>query len=370
MKKPTLLLFLILCALLLTACEMALATPPRTPGVNVVATCKLNLRVYVRQGPDVNDTVTGQVAFGSDTWANFDGDLVEESGSSHPISFYFDGKAIHFILDVDQGRIFGVGMMQSNRDDCSGEGGGTLSGPALGDMGDWRGQWVAGERPTPRPYVPQTSQPGAESSFSLSIELCIFLPLAVLVLGIAIWFSRVMTPFKKARLPKGKASNATLHKIDLDARPKDGAGVAPLAEYLATYTTDDKLFDLSFEIEKSSNYLGDCGLTVAKTTGTPSNQATALEIWLFDARSSQTLSKIVMSEFCYSQETLRAELEKKGQTMPIHLEEIVTLETSELIAKARIEQVEYDVIDPHPKNAFKTVVIKIRVWSKKDAPSA
>jgi hypothetical protein len=194
--------------------------------------------------------------------------------------------------------------------------------------------------------------------------------IAGLGLILVVLLSWLLMPFKKARWPKGKASNSTLHRTDLGARPKAGAGAEPLAEYLATYTADDKLFDLSFQIEKSADYLGECGLSVAKTTGTPSNQATALEIWLFDARSSQTLSKILMSEFCYSQETLREELEKKGQTMPIRLEEIVTLETSELIAKARIEQVEYEVNDPHPKNAFKTVVIKIRVWRKKDAPSA
>ena len=179
--------------------------------------------------------------------------------------------------------------------------------------------------------------------------------------GLAIWSSGILRPFK-SRLAKSKHSSAALQKTRPDTRQRTGKDGEPLAEYTATYSAEDTLFDLSFEIEKSTNYLGECGVTVAQKPGTDPTQATALEIWLFDARDTQTVSKILMSDFCYNDERLRSELEIKGQGLLIHPGKMIELETGELRAETSVLQVEYEIDAAIPKGVFKRVVIRITVW--------
>jgi hypothetical protein len=346
MNKITRSLLLIACVFLLASCKL-----PDSTSTSSTA-CKLNLQVYVHQGPNADYTISGQVALGSASWSNFEGNFVEENGSSHHISLNFDGQAVHFILDVDKGPIYGVGAMENSLDICSGNGGGTLSGPALGDMGDWRGGWLRETGPVPQ------EQP---RSNPLTIYLCTGISIVILAI-LAVAYFKLFTPFKKTSSPQSKAASSALQKTVQDVSAAAGESGTPLAEYTVTYTAEDNLFDLSFQIEKSGQYLGECGITIAKSADNLSNQAMALDVWLFDARDIQTVSKILMSDFCYRQETLRSEMEKKGQTILIQPEEMVVLLTKELRAKAKILQVEYDSTQSIPNSLFKKVVIKIEVW--------
>ncbi|MBI5954968.1 MAG: hypothetical protein HY865_25195 [Chloroflexi bacterium] len=358
MNKSVGTFLLTICIFLLTSCTRTVSLSDNSK------ICNLKLQVFVRQGPSANLAVSGQVAFGSNPWTSFKGDFVEENGLSHPISFYFDGQAVHFILDIEQGRIFGTGVMENGISTCDGNGGGTLSGPVLGDLGDWRGEWVSQANPT-MPVQPDTN----DQPISLSFLLCIYLPIAVVVLFLAIPLFRILAPykllnpFKTIRSPKNQASNVALRKLNQGIKSEPGKSGRPLAEYLVTYTADDKFFDLSFEIEKSSHYVGECGITTAKASDMNSKQAAALEIWLFDARDAQTVSKILAGDFCFRRENLRSELGQKGQVILIQPGETVTLETREIRAQANILQVEYEANSPNPQSAFKKVAIKIEVWA-------
>ncbi|PKN95216.1 MAG: hypothetical protein CVU44_00625 [Chloroflexi bacterium HGW-Chloroflexi-6] len=322
----------------------------------------------IHRESNIDYTILGQVMFGNSTRSSFEGDFIEENGASHPISFYFDGPAIHFILENAQGRIFGTGMMESSLTTCFGSGGGTLSGPAQGDLGDWRGEWVQDKKEIPEPQEEQDSLPWDTLRY-----LCNGFPFAATGLLVAYVLFRIFAAYKPQPLfSKGfsstrKTSNTSLRKVNQDPKQKAGNSGGSLVEYLATYTTDDKLFDLYFEIEKSAQYLGDCGVTVAKIPSILPGQVAALEFWLFDVHDHKTTAaKILMSDFCYNQQDLRSELEKKGSVVLTQPGEIIELTTKGLIAKAKVLQVEYDPDNPNPNSVFKKVVIKIGVWAKTD----
>jgi hypothetical protein len=349
MKKSAGIFLFFVCAFLLAACQMSY-----TPSTSTQA-CKLNLQVYVRQGINAGYTIAGQVDFGTSTWAGPVGDLVEEGGASHQVSFSNDGQAVHFIIDTDKGRIYGTGIMDSSLADCSGSGGGTLSGPVPGDLGDWRGTWES----RTVPVTPQPETPGAKVFPSTT---CITLVGFVTLIALVVVFSRLFAPLTKTRSPKGSSPSSALHRTATDGRPLPGSGDAPLAEYMATYTAEDRFFDLSFQIEEATRYLGECGITVAKTPDGLASQATALDIWLFDTHDIQTVSKVLISDFGYRLASWRSELEKKGEVIPIRPDGVVVLETRELKAMAKVLQVEYADTPLNPNSVFQRVVIKIGVW--------
>jgi len=109
----------------------------------------------------------------------FPREFVEENGLAHPSSFSFDGQAVHFMVDTEEGPIFATGIMESNLVTCSGSGGGTLSGPLVGDLGDWRGEWAATAIPTPL-VQPSPSSQNTNNSPRLSPMLfCFYSPIIV-----------------------------------------------------------------------------------------------------------------------------------------------------------------------------------------------
>lgn len=370
MKKTTLqrlirTFLLIFCSFSLASCELSVATSTPQKGVErqvSVQTCRLNLQLFVRQGTNLNYSVLGKVDFSSQrSGGSLSGHLLEESGVNHPIYFSSTGPDIHFILELEKGRVFGVGMMDNSARDCLGSGGGTLSGPVLGDLGDWRGEWVPTTISKTITEIPRTPYQEPAPSWSLpNPPSFVLILLGIFVLFIAFKFFQVIAPFKYMNARKGL--NPTLRRVEHNPGTESRVGREPVAEYQVVYTAADHVFDLSFEIEKASQYLGDFGVLVAKTLDEKLGQTVALEMWLFDMQGSQTTTKILVSDFCYHDEALRSELEKKGDAVLLQPEEIITLETSALTAKAKILQVEYEN-SPQPQRVFKTVVMKIRVWT-------
>lgn len=140
-------------------------------------------------------------------------------------------------------------------------------------------------------------------------------------------------------------------------------GEQALAEYQITYSANDQLFDLSFEINKSSRYAGDFGVLIAKTLDTKQTQATALEVWLFDARNAQTVSMILMSDYCNNQPGMRLEMEKKGKVELIRPGAELQLSTNEINVKIKILQVEYETNTVNANSVFKKVTLKIGAWN-------
>lgn len=338
------------CSFLLVSCNLNASTPTvqRQSDGRI---CQLKLRITVRQGVHANQTFAGTVDFKDS--ASISGGTLEGENSSDPITFYFDGPAMHFMLKTKQGQVFGTGLMESSPSRCTGTGGGTQSGPAEGDLGDWRGEWILttstidvdAPAPEPQSWLNYTT-----------VSIFVVVLVVTLLILASLWLLR---PYNKTgkNLPPSK-KNGPVKKSD----QKTSAGA--LVEYSTTYTQDDLHFDLSFPIENASEYLGEYGINIAKAFGVKSDHVIALEIWMFDKNGSQSASRVLMSEFAYGHDALKTEMELKGQVIPIRSGETIQMETTSLRLQASILEVEYDTSQPNPRTIFKKVAIKIGVWLK------
>lgn len=344
MKKITSASIIFILALFLTACTRAYYSP-------TIQLCRLNLEIFTEYGTNSQAHLVGQVDFGSSTSSYFQGNFIQENGATYPAIFSFDGPAVHFIITGEQGDIFGSGMMESNLYTCSGKGGGTLSGPAVGHLGDWRGEWASEEIPNPQAESTPTSTPVLDAPF---ISVSIACLLIIVIVGFVI-FLRIIKPFSHSTKPATVSMRRPSQKVT------SGLGTKPpLVEYLATYIAGDKLFDLSIDIERSERYLGECGVSTSNHIDKAPGQATGFEIWLFDPASAETVSKSLMSEYCYRFESpINA-----GQVFLIGPHIVLQLETHNLMVKAEITEIEYESGSSYPNSVIKKAVIKIEAWEK------
>lgn len=383
MKKFTQSLIVILVALISTFIFTAYGNAAPKP--KTITHCTLNLQIFVRQGHNVNYNILGQIAFKNANYVSSDwkGNFVKEDGLSFPVYVHFDGPAIYFIIDTvsaEQGRVFGTGIMDSDLDTCTGNGGGTISGPAADDLGNWRGKWtrettVISEENTPTasiidtPVVPDTSDiPQTHTyyaPFPWSTLICLAAPFGILLLFIALRFTWLQTPhYTTAKLRKRNVHNLSLQKVYNKTNAEMAGSNKPVVEYLATYTNTDKLFDITFQIEEATQYLGECGVLIAKTLDEKLTKATALEIWAFDGKNAQTTSRILMSHFCNHEEILRTEMQQKGEALLIQPGETITMQTEKLKISAKILEIEYMADTTYPRSVFKKVVMQIDVWKQ------
>lgn len=143
---------------------------------------------------------------------------------------------------------------------------------------------------------------------------------------------------------------------------------APLVQFMTTYLLGDDLYDDSFSIETSSGeFLGETGVGISETlsTGDASKKATAFEVWLFDKNDIRTVTKVVMSDYAFSNEELRAKLAPKGEAVQAQRDLKFTLETASLRIQARIVDVSYGSGGGTPPNSFMDrITVELAAWRK------
>jgi len=324
-------------------------------------TCSLKLQVFVRQGANAGLNFTGQVTVGQDSIDIRESNSNPVTSEASVISLETNGRSIQFILYTDNGNLYGSGMMENSQQICAGTGGGVLSGPTFGDLGDWRGEWIKESFTTMEERTQTTSV--------LPLWICFGTILSVILIFFASLYYRILTPYKPKttsgdrRPEKSRISTDTVKRVDRDKKTAPQGKDQALAEYQITYSADDQLFDLSFEINKSSRYIGDFGVLVAKTLDTKKTQATALEVWLFDALNAQTVSLFLLSDYCNSQPGLLTEMEQKGRLELLKPGAVFQLNTKEINVRVHVVQVDYESSDINPNSIFKKVTLKIGAWN-------
>ena len=145
------------------------------------------------------------------------------------------------------------------------------------------------------------------------------------------------------------------------AAPYWEAGQPPLGNFVTTYTLGDDNYDESFSIETPmGEFLGECGVGISETigTGTP-DKVTALEVWLFDKSDIRTVTKVLMSEYAYHDDTLRTKLAPKGELILASLGQVITLETASLQVKAEITDLAYGSGDLPPQSYFAKLTVEL-----------
>ncbi len=146
----------------------------------------------------------------------------------------------------------------------------------------------------------------------------------------------------------------------------------PMAQFMSTYLIGDDLYDDSFSIETpEGEFLGECGAGISETIGTGDpKKVTAIEVWLFDKSDIRTITKVVMSEYAYNDQALRAKLASKGEAVLAKVGETITLETQSLWVQARVVDLSYGSSEALPPNSFfERITVELAAWPKQ-APTA
>ncbi len=148
--------------------------------------------------------------------------------------------------------------------------------------------------------------------------------------------------------------------------PKPSNTPQPIGGFSTTYVRGDDSFDKSFIIENSSgDFLGECGVSVSESIGAENGMrnVTAFEIWLFDKNDTHTVTKVVMSDFAFSDDPTRAKLAVRGEPIRAELEREIKLETNSLSIHAEVADIDYNNTTP-TRGVFDRLTIDLSAWVK------
>jgi hypothetical protein len=125
----------------------------------------------------------------------------------------------------------------------------------------------------------------------------------------------------------------------------EGEGPAPLKQWSGTYNFGDDNYDEFFTIETvEGDFLGESGIQIMGVVpGSKPKQVLSFDVGLFDKTDITTLSRVIMSEYAYNDESQRGKVEANPQAEAILAEpgKRFSFETSAMRVEVEIEEVEY-----------------------------
>jgi len=200
------------------------------------------------------------------------------------------------------------------------------------------------------PQVPAVPPAAPGSIPWLGVLLCCLALLVALVLGLLI-FNRMSS--KKS------------------AKPQivwEGEGRPPLKQWRGTYTLGQDNYDEFFTIEtEDGDFMGESGIGIMDSKpGTSPKEVWSFDVGLFDKTDITTLSRVVMSDHAFNDETLRAKVEANPQAEAILAEpgKKFSFDTTALRVDAEIEEVEYG---DDEKTFFSKLTANLKVFLKEGA---
>jgi hypothetical protein len=135
----------------------------------------------------------------------------------------------------------------------------------------------------------------------------------------------------------------------------------PLGHFVTTYDLGHDTYDESFSIETPmGEFLGECGVGISETLGDGEpTKVTAFEVWLFDKSDIRTITKVLMSQYAYNDNDLRASLAPKGDAVLAELGKDIILETTSLQVEARVMDMEYGSGSVPPQSQFIKLTVEL-----------
>jgi hypothetical protein len=125
----------------------------------------------------------------------------------------------------------------------------------------------------------------------------------------------------------------------------EGEGPPPLKQWTGTYTLGQDNYEGYFVIETDEGiFLGEGGMEIFKTIpDTNPKQVVAFDVGIFDKTDITTLSRVVMSEHAYYDETIRAAIDSNPLAEAILAKPgtMFSIESKAMCVKARIEDMEH-----------------------------
>ncbi len=233
-----------------------------------------------------------------------------------------------------------------------------------------RGPSAPGVTPAP------TEQPAAGAGWlGILLPLCGVLLLLVVVVGggYLVW-RQLKKPAVKS-MPASQAAAQSARRVsestprtDLSQEPTP-TGAEPVAQFMTTYMLGDDLYDDSFSIDApSGDFLGECGVGLSETIGVGDpKKVTAFEVWLFDKNDIRTVTRVLMSEHAFRDETLRTRLAAKGEPVQAVAGQTVTMETASLVVTARVVDLAYGGGALPPNSFFERITIELAAYPRPKA---
>jgi len=201
----------------------------------------------------------------------------------------------------------------------------------------------------------------------LQVPCLVFvLVLLVLVLG-AIGFRLAMQrrAAQAGTMPTIRPARPSEAEVPLPEEWK-GVGQPPLGHFITTYKLGEDTYDESFSIETpTGEFLGECGVGISELIGKgePDN-VTAFEVWLFDKSDIRTVTKVLMSEYAFNDEQMRARLAPKGEAVLAEVGVPFTLETTGLQVQATVSDLQYGEGQTPPESFFRQLTLGLVAMAK------
>lgn len=167
-----------------------------------------------------------------------------------------------------------------------------------------------------------------------------------------------------------KSAAATGAKLSQEAEKTDFEAMGqepPLVQFMTTYLHGDDLYDDSFSIESSSGeFLGETGVGISETLSSPgeAKEVTALEVWLFDKNDIRTVTKVLMSDFAFNDDSIRAQLAPKGEAVLAEANKKVVLQTATLRVQARIVDLAYKQDTMPMQSVIERITVELAAWRR------
>jgi hypothetical protein len=197
---------------------------------------------------------------------------------------------------------------------------------------------------------------------SVGLVCLVLIGVVAFLLGVLFLYTRLRG--RRTETAEGQSQMAErIRPVDSVAWGPDGP---PLAQFPTTYTVGDDHYDPSFSIElDSGEFMGECGVGISEAIGVGApSKVTAFEVWLFDKSDIRTVTKVLMSEYAYADEALRAKLAPKGEPVLAEEGQEVVLETKTLRVRARIVEAKYGIGNLPPNSFFERLTIDLISWVK------
>ncbi|NJL93771.1 MAG: hypothetical protein HC915_08570, partial [Anaerolineae bacterium] len=140
----------------------------------------------------------------------------------------------------------------------------------------------------------------------------------------------------------------------------------PVTRQMSAYVLGDDLFSDSFAIEPNGGFAGEMGVELSESIGegAPKKPA-AFEVFVFDQADIQTLTYLIVSEYAYQDDALRAKLAPRGEEMIVAQPgKSFMMETKNLVMQVRIVDVAYGEGSLPPNSFFEKLTLSLAVWLK------
>jgi hypothetical protein len=208
---------------------------------------------------------------------------------------------------------------------------------------------VLGVEPATAPAVPE-----AEGTLFDRFLLPCFVFLGVLLIFVFGWIGLRVALRQRSAAPVQTTSVQPSAAITIPEE-WDATGQPPLGHFITMYELGEDTYDESFSIETPmGEFLGECGVGISDTVsgGGAPDKVTAFEVWLFDKSDIRTVTKVLMSEYAYHDNTLRAKLASKGEAVLAQPGQRFSLETSGLQVECAVDELLYGNGDEAPPRSY------------------